>query len=284
MSNIEDLTVFLTADYSQVELRMLAQMSGDPLYIKQFNNDEDIHSQVGHQLTGWDIETLTNDKKERRKIKEFHFSIVYGTSKPSLYRNMRGKGIDITEEETSGMHDAYFEKYSGVKKFMDAMRKQAEDLGYVETLFGFRRYIYQSGDKGSYWGNQAINTPIQGSAHQLLIIALALTDQKKITYKILRKPIAEIHDELVFGVRLRNLPEGFKILKKLMEKDVVEYSRRYFGIKFRVPLVADFDAGFLMGTKIKYKGEPVEEFLKKWKEKYRKTSSIPYTDLLPKVG
>lgn len=283
MKRLEDLIVFLTADYSQIEIRLLAQASGDKLLIQQFNSKEDIHCLVGNSLTGWPVKEIADNKETRRSIKEFHFSIVYGTSKNSLYGNMKVKGIKMKRSQVEAWHDKYFQVYVGVAEYMRKCRRDAEEKGYVETLFGFRRHIYQSEEgRGTYWGNQAVNTPIQGSAHQLLLIALALVDMKPRTYSLLQVPVMEVHDELVFYVRLGDLLKAQQSLQKLMQQDVVTYAQKHFGIKLRVPLLAEFKAGFRLGTCIDYNGESTKEFLKRWRIKNAEVTSTSLSRLLPK--
>jgi DNA polymerase-1 len=284
MKRIEDLIVYLTADYSQIEIRLLAQASGDKLLIKQFNSKEDIHCLVGNSLTGWSVEKIAADKETRRGVKEFHFSIVYGTSKNSLYGNMRVKGVKIKRSQVETWHDRYFEKYIGVARFMAKCRRQAEEKGYVETMFGFRRYIYQREEgRPTFWGNQAVNTPIQGSAHQLLLIALALVDMKPKTYNLLQVPVMEVHDELVFYVRLGDLRAAYESLRQLMEKDVVAYAEKHFGVKLCIPILAEFKAGFRLGKAlVTYEGESVAEFLKAWRIQNAEVTSMPLSKLLPK--
>ncbi len=299
-SSILDLNVFLSADGSQIELRQLAEISKDPLLIRQFqeaaldrhNKLKDIHCQVGHTLTGWSVERIATDKKTRRMCKELHFAIVFGQIEENIYdavvtriRQRDGPKADltgITKQRMVQLHRAYFKKYPGVKRFQDEYRAFAEEHGYVETLFGFRRDIKNQSGRGSYWGNQAINSPVQGTAHQFLLIALALLDLKPRTYSLLQRCIMEVHDALYFIVKLRDLPEAHKQLMHLFEVGAWGYAKRRFKLDLQVPLLAEASAGFTMGGMIEYEGESIDEFLPKWRAKQREVEAKEWSSLLPR--
>ena len=301
-SDLADLRVLLAADGSQIEIRALAEISGDPLLIRQLqdaakdrkNKTKDIHCQVGHTLTGWPIERIAREKNTRRMVKELHFGIVFGLGEDRIYsstvsriRARDGANADltgITDARMRQLHKNYFKKYGGVKTYIDTQRDLAEKLGYVETLFGFRREIRQDdSSRSTYWGNQAINTPVQGTAHQFLLIALALLDLKPRTYNLLQHCIMEVHDALFFIVRLKNLVEAYKQLMELFEIGAYEYAQKQFGLKLRVPILAEAAAGFTMGSMIDYEGESLEEYLPKWREKQRKVDALDWESLMPAV-
>ena len=301
-SELQDLKVLLAADGSQIEIRALAEISGDPLLIRQLqeaaqdrkNKTKDIHCQVGHTLTGWPIERIAREKNTRRMVKELHFGIVFGLGEDRIYsstvsriRARDGANADltgITDKRMRELHRNYFKKYGGVAKYIDAQRDLAERLGYVETLFGFRREIRkEDASRSTYWGNQAINTPVQGTAHQFLLIALALLDLKPRTYNLLQHCIMEVHDALFFIVRLKNLVEAYKQLMELFEVGAYEYAQKQFHLKLRVPILAEAAAGFTMGSMIDYEGEPLEEYLPKWREKQRKVDALDWESLMPAI-
>ena len=270
---------------------MLAEVSGDPLLIKQFQSGADIHCLVGHMLTGWSVERIKEEKNLRKMVKNMHFGIIYGLGRNNLYpyvvakiRAIDGKDADltgITPTRLAKLYDRYFEVYVGVKKFMNDMRRMAEVKGYVETLFGFRREIKQSDDsRTTYWANQAVNSPIQGTAHQLLLIAMALLHTKPKTYSKLQVPVMEVHDALDFFVKLRDLPLGYKQVMHLLTTGVTEYAERAFGRKLRVPLLAEGEAGFTLGTMCSYHGEPPEVFLPMWRKKYAEVKAKGWGKLL----
>jgi DNA polymerase I-like protein with 3'-5' exonuclease and polymerase domains len=160
--------------------------------------------------------------------------------------------------------------------------KQAEDKGYVDTLFGFRRDIYQNDDtRKTHWANQALNTPIQGSAHQLVLMAMAILDQKPKTYNRLQTPVMEIHDSLYFFTKLRYLQEANRQIKQLLEHDVVEYAVEHFGRRLKVPLIAETKAGFCMGSMVEYEGMATDVFLSAWRKKHREVERTSWDKLIP---
>jgi DNA polymerase-1 len=263
---IKKLRAFLAYDYGQIEIRILAHMSGDKKLLEAVESG-DIHSTVGHELTGWSIDDIKNDKDIRTMIKNLHFGIVYGMSKPSLFASLRAKGVKISRSESDELHDKYFATYSGVRAFVNDIRNFAERHGYVETIFGFRRPIYvrdEDSDRESFWGNQAINSPIQGSAHQLLLIALAILRTMKRTYSALQEPVLEIHDALVFFDALEVLKEGQYQGLELLTKEVPRYIERVFKFSLKVPLVAEAKVGFRLGNMTEYEGGSVLQFIRKW--------------------
>jgi len=164
-----DLDVFLVMDYSQCEIRILAEISGDKLLIEQFGApDADIHSAVGSQLTGWSVERIKNESNVRKMVKNMIFGTCYGIGRENLYdyivgkiREIDGENADltgITKKKVTELYDKFFRTYSGVKRYIDEYRKMAEETGKVSTLFGFVREIQEHEDgRGTYWLNQAIN-------------------------------------------------------------------------------------------------------------------------------
>lgn len=293
-ADVDDLWVFLSADGSQIEVRMLAEISRDPLLIEQFRSGQDIHCLVGSALTGWSVDRIKKEKNLRKMVKNMHFGIIFGLGRESLYpyvvakiRAIDGPDADltgITKKRLGELFDAYFKKYKGVKRCIDKFRQMAEDLHYVETLFGFRRDIFkEDATRKTYWANQAINTPIQGTAHGFILIALALLDLKPRTYDLLQKCIMEVHDALYFRVRLRDLARAYVQLMNLLQVDASRYAQKEFKLDLKVPLVAEASAGFCMGSMVTYEGEPTEVFLKAWREKQREIESKSWEDLMPRA-
>lgn len=287
-----DLIVFLSLDGSQIEVRMLAEVSGDKLLIEQFRTGRDIHCLVGHMLTGWPEERIKQEKNLRKMVKNMHFGIIFGLGRDALYpyvvakiRSIDGENADltgITAKRLGKLYDRYFEVYKGVAAFVRRMRKQVETKGYVSTLLGFNREIRKDDDtRTTYWGNQAINTPIQGTAHQFLLIAMALLHLKPKTYNLLQVPLMEVHDALYFYVKLRDLPVAYRQAMQLFQEGTVAYAKKHFKYTLRVPLLAEGSAGFCMGSTVDYAGEPVEEFLSAWRKKHNEISKRSWKDLLP---
>jgi DNA polymerase I-like protein with 3'-5' exonuclease and polymerase domains len=147
---------------------------------------------------------------------------------------------------------------------LDSFQKQADEHDYVETMFGFRRPIVE-GDRSSFSGNQAVNSPIQGGAHQLVLMAVALLKRKEDVFNYLRRMRMEVHDNLCWSLKLKRLMEGFQQAKRVMEKDVLDVVKNDFGIKWKVPLVMESDAGFRLGSMTGLKKDMnMETFVNKW--------------------
>ena len=263
--DILDLEVFLAADYSQIEIRMLAEVSGDPGLVNAFNSGADIHCAVGHDLTGKSHEEIKKDKDLRSFIKNCHFGLVYGLSEEGLFYYLKAKGIKTTEKKAAKFHRNYFHKYPRVKAFIERMRAMAERDGFVETIFGFRRLIGIEEDRDTNPENQAVNSPIQGAAHQLMLMAMGMLSLKPKAFPLLQNPVMEVHDALVLRVKLRDLPAAYKQIEDLLEHGVPKAVEKLFGFKLKVPLKCEVDAGFRYGAMVpEYNGKPVVEFLKDW--------------------
>lgn len=267
-----DVRVFLALDYSQIEIRMLAECSGDELLIRQFREGMDIHCAVGHALDPkLSHEQIRKDKNLRTFIKACHFGMVYGLSSDGLHYYLQAQGIPAKLEDVKRFVDRYFKTYRGVKQFIDDMRQFASERGYVTTIFGFRRYIGDEYDEDRTTNpmNQAVNSPIQGAAHTLLLQALALLEMKPSRYKVLGTPIMEVHDAIVFSVRLADLLRAYRVAKKLLEQDVPAELERGFRRAIRVPLASEATAGFRYGTQVGVNEETtVESFLERWRAKH----------------
>lgn len=287
-----NLMVFLTADFSQMEIRVLAEISGDKLLISQLQSGQDIHCLIGNTLTGLPVDRIKSEKNLRKMIKGLVFGIIYGKGRNNLYpyvvagiRHVDGKHADLTgisAQRLAKLYDAFFAKYLGVKAYIDRMHRMAVDLHYVETMFGFRREIRENDERGTFFLNQAVNSPIQGSAHTFLLIALALLDIKPRTYSLLQKCLMEEHDALFFSVRLGDLVAAFTQLKALFA-DAYRYAQVKFKITLRVPLLTEASAGFTMGSMVAYDGQAVEEFLPAWRAKQREVEAKDWEDLMPQV-
>lgn len=273
--------VLLAADYSQVEIRMLAEVSGDPILLQQFRDaaaaedpsaaEADIHCLVGNLLNPkWSLEFIKGDKPTRTFIKNCHFGMVYGLSEKGLYHYLLAKGVKTTLKKVRKFHRAYFKKYRGVAKFIVKMRAKAERDHFVETIFGFRRKVGVGDYDASRTTNpmnQAINSPIQGAAHQLLLNIMAILNQEKKRYSLLQNLLAEVHDALIYRVRLKDLPAAYNQCKELMESQVAIFTQQVFGRQLRVPLLADCSAGFRYGVQIKYDGGSLKKFVADWNKK-----------------
>lgn len=222
--------VFVSADYSQIELRVIAHCSCDPHFIDAFVQGIDIHTATAAKVFG----VATNDVTDlqRRQAKSANFAIAYGSSAFGL-----SETLNIPRAEAKALIDNYYENYPKVKEFMDRQIEFARAKGYVETMFGRRRYIPDINSVNAtvrgYAERNAINTPIQGSAAD--IIKIAMNDiQKEFDSQHLRsRMIMQVHDELNFDVFLDELDVVREIVKSKMES----------AVKLQVPLIVDLGIG-----------------------------------------
>jgi uracil-DNA glycosylase family 4 len=246
-----DLYAFLAFDFSQMEVRVLAQMSEDPKLIEFFEKGVDIHSAIGAELTGWTVERIMNDAHTRAACKSIIFAIIYGKQHKGLYQQLKNEGVKISFERVGELLEAFWKKFKRVRQLMDSFKEQAEEYGYVETLFGARRPISDDDTRNTFTGNQAINSPIQGTAHQISVIAMALLHRFKDKYKLLQDLRMEVHDQMIWRTKVKYLPEANRLGSKLLTEDVIKTIKDDFGIKWKVPLKADGEAGFRLGTMVK---------------------------------
>lgn len=260
-----DFKVILGYDFGQIEVRVMAQIAGDKKLIADCKAG-DIHSRVGHAMTGWPVEQIKKDKKTRTLTKNIHFGMLFGLSKNGVYSFIKIKDPDanITEEQCEQMYDNYFKRYKGVARFTKEIREFVADNGYVENIFGFRRplntadipdddelaaFSDDSGGQHAYWGNQALNTPVQGSAHHLMLMALRMFKHKPKKYKkLLGVPPMEVHDALKFFVKLKDLLKCIPLGHELLEKEPLRTVKKKFPkVKWKVPLEVEPEVGFRLG-------------------------------------
>ncbi|MGC8704339.1 MAG: DNA polymerase I [Athalassotoga sp.] len=215
-------------DYSQIELRVLAHMSGDPALIEAFKSDYDIHAITAAKIYGVNQEEVTSEM--RRIGKMVNFAVTYGVSAYGL-----SKRLGIPVEDSDKIIKNYFASYPMVKKYLDDIVNFAIKNGYVETIFGRRRDIpeLKSSNRNVFEEGKrmAINAPIQGSAADIIKLAMIDIDQKISSMKSMM--ILQVHDELVFEVPEEELDELTKIVKDSMEKIV----------KMKVPLKVEIESG-----------------------------------------
>ena len=223
--------LFIDADYSQIELRVLAHISNDEHMIEAFNNNEDIHKQAAASVFKVPINEVT--KEQRTHAKAVNFGIVYGISDFGL-----GEQIGVSRKKAKEYIDQYLEKYSGIKQFMSDIVEEAKEKGYVETLFKRRRYIPELKSKNfnirQFGARAAMNTPIQGTAADIMKIAMIDVFNKLKERKLKSKLILQIHDELLIETKEDEKEEVKNILKTSMEN----------AIKLKVPLRADVSEAY----------------------------------------
>jgi DNA polymerase I len=193
----DDDHTLLSADYSQVELRLIAEMSGEQAMLEAFQTGQDIHSATAAKIYGIPIEEVSSD--QRRNAKTVNFSIIYGAGATNLSRQ-----LNIKRQEAKELIDQYFMQYSGLKKYMEQVVEKAREVGYVETLLGRRRFLRDIHSRNSLARSaaerMAINTPIQGTAADLIKIAMIKIQEKIDSLGLKSKMILQVHDELVFEV------------------------------------------------------------------------------------
>ena len=222
--------VLISADYSQIELRIMAHLSKDKNLTNAFNKGLDVHSSTAAEVFGVDIENVTEE--QRRSAKAINFGLMYGMSAFGLTRQ-----LDIPRADAQKYLDTYFERYTGVKDYMANTKAQAKEDMFVETIMGRRLYLNEinaaNGLRRQAAERAAINAPLQGSAAD--IIKKAMIDINKFLIKELpeTKMIMQVHDELIFETPQNNADEVLGLMKNMMEA----------AVKLDIPLIADAEIG-----------------------------------------
>lgn len=208
---------FVSADYSQIELRIMAHLSGDKAMIEAFNSDQDIHAATAANIYHIPLDAVTSDM--RRKAKTANFGIIYGISVFGLAERM---GVNRTEAKT--LIDGYFETYPAVKAYMDRVIQEAKENGWVETLFHRKRFLPDITSHNAvvrgYAERNAINAPIQGTAADIIKIAMVRIQQALQAEGLASKMILQVHDELNFIVPKNELDTLMNVVKREMEASV----------------------------------------------------------------
>ncbi|HEL1201844.1 TPA: DNA polymerase I [Streptococcus equi subsp. zooepidemicus] len=226
-----DDAVLLSSDYSQIELRVLAHISGDEHLIAAFKEGADIHTSTAMRVFGIEKpeDVTAND---RRNAKAVNFGIVYGISDFGLSNN-----LGIPRKQAKAYIDTYFERYPGIKAYMERVVREAKDKGYVETLFKRRRQLPDINSRQfnlrSFAERTAINSPIQGSAADILKIAMINLDQALVAGGFETKMLLQVHDEIVLEVPNHELAAVKELVKETMES----------AVNLAVPLRVDESAG-----------------------------------------
>lgn len=222
--------ILLSADYSQVELRIVASISNDEKMIAAFRGGADIHAATAANVFGVDLSAV--DATMRRKAKVVNFGIIYGISAFGLSQR-----LDIPRKEAADLIDNYFEQYSGIRKYMDDAVEYARENGYVETLMGRRRYLRDINSRNytvrSFAERNAINTPIQGTAADIIKLAMINVHRALEKHKFKARMILQVHDELLFDA-----PESeSEALSDLVRKEMSG------ALKLKVPLDVEIGTG-----------------------------------------
>ena len=205
--------MLLAADYSQIELRIMAHLSQDEGLVNAFQHGEDVHKATAAEVFGMALDEVGSE--ERRAAKAINFGLIYGMSAFGL-----SKQLSIGRNEAQEYVDAYFQKYPGVLAFMDRIRQQAAEDGYVETLYGRRLYLPEinarNGMRRQAAERTAINAPMQGTAADIIKRAMIAVDNWIEQEQPPVKMIMQVHDELVFEIESSVVDEMSKTINELM--------------------------------------------------------------------
>ena len=218
--------LYIDADYSQIELRVLAHVSNDEHMVQAFINGEDIHRQAASKVFNTPIDEVT--KEQRSNAKAVNFGIVYGISDFGL-----GEQLHISRKKAKQYIEQYLEQYSGIKQFMDDVVENAKEKGYVETQFKRRRYIPELKSRNymvrQFGQRAAMNTPIQGTAADIMKIAMINVLKELKTRNMKSKIVLQVHDEMMIEAELDEVDEVKDLIKQCMEN----------ACKLNVPLIAE---------------------------------------------
>jgi DNA polymerase-1 len=220
----------IAADYSQIELRIMAHFSGDPALLAAFADGSDVHRHTAAEV--FDVALSEVTLEQRRSAKAINFGLIYGMSAFGLAKQL---GIDRTLAQR--YIDIYFQRYPGVKAFMEQSRETAREKGYVETLMGRRLYVPEinsrNGQRRQYAERTAINAPMQGTAADIIKAAMITVDRWIYSTGVPVKMVMQVHDELVFEVAEDFINQATTEIRTLMTDTG----------RLRVPLLVDVGTG-----------------------------------------
>ncbi len=223
-------TLLLSADYSQIELRILAHLSRDPLLVEAFSRGEDIHSRTAQEV--FDIAPFAQTREHRRVAKVINFGVIYGLSPFGLAQQ-----LGIEQKEAAHFIAKYFERYHGVKEFLDRQIAETRKTGVTKTIFGRIRPIPEINSPQvnlrNFAERTAMNTPMQGAAADLIKLAMIELDRRLPREKFKSKMILQVHDELLFEGPEAEIPKLTKVVKEVMEN----------AHEFEVPILVDTKVG-----------------------------------------
>lgn len=226
----DDEKVLIDADYSQIELRVLAHLANDKKMQEAFSHDIDIHTKTASEVFDTPIDEVT--KLQRSEAKAVNFGIIYGISDYGLSQN-----LNIPRKRAKEYIENYLDTYPQIKKYMKDIVKKAKEEGFVNTIFNRRRYVPEINSKNfnvrSFGERVALNTPIQGSAADIIKFAMINSYQNLKKAKINAKIVLQIHDEIIIEASKKDLEKAKEILKTSMEE----------AVNLKVPLLVDIDSG-----------------------------------------
>jgi DNA polymerase-1 len=232
-------------DYSQIELRTIAILSGDKKMTEIFKEGKDIHAGVASFVFGVPIDKV--DSEMRRRAKVINFGIIYGMGVTALRKNL---GKDVSRVEAQKFYDNYFNQFSGVRDYLEGVKAFAKKNSYTETLFGRKRYFKDINSRIPFLASMAertaINAPVQGTAADIIKLAILFAWQDLKEANLLKDAylILQIHDELVFEIKEEALEKAIPIIKNAMEK-VLE--RSYLKSKTDIPIIVNYKVGDSLG-------------------------------------
>ena len=220
----------ISADYSQIELRLIAEISGEQNMIKAFQNGEDIHASTAAKLFGIDLSEVS--KTQRSQAKTVNFGIIYGQGAFAL-----AEQTGLSRTEAKKMIDSYYETYPRLKEYMAEQVKKAQDLGFVETILGRRRHLKDINSSNfvvkAHAERNAVNAPIQGSAADIIKLAMIKIENELETQKLETKMLLQVHDELLFEAPIDEVETATTLIKKEMES----------AYETKVPLLVEVGVG-----------------------------------------
>ena len=220
----------MSGDYSQIDLRALAHLSQDQGLLDAFNNDQDIHAATATRLFGVDASQVTADM--RRIAKTVNFGVIYGMSDYGLEQ-----ATELSREEAAQFIASYFEKYPGIRSYLELTKQQARDNGYVQTLLGRRRNIAEinSSNRQVRQGAErmAINMPVQGTSADIIKVAMINLYQEMQKRQLKSKMLLQVHDELLFEVPEEEMEEMRQLVPGMMST----------ALELSVPLKVDINSG-----------------------------------------
>ena len=222
--------ILVDADYSQIELRLMAHFSGDQAMVEAFQNNEDIHARTASEIFDVPLEWVTPELRSRAKA--VNFGLIYGISGFGLSKN-----TGVSQREAREFISKYFEKYPGVKKYMDNAVSEALRDGYAQTVMGRRRYLPELHSPKApireFGKRAAMNTPVQGTAADIIKLAMVKVDQVLREHHLQSRMILQVHDELILECPPEEVEVASSLLREAMEKV----------IQLKVPLVAEIHTG-----------------------------------------
>ena len=223
-----------SCDYSQIELRLAAEISKDKNFINAFINNEDIHSSTAKEI--FNITDNQLSAEHRRKAKAINFGILYGISPYGL-----AKQLSITNSDAKKYIESYFSRFPGIKEYMNSQISFAKTNNYVETIFGRRCNIKGINDKNfavrGFAERQSINAPIQGTAADIIKLSMIEIYKNICEKKINVRMLLQVHDELIFEIKEELVEESLDVIKNIMETTHLQYK------DFIVPLTVEYGVG-----------------------------------------